>query len=423
MTHLIKSPLLRRIRSQLLSWVDSNDFAWMPPWSVGGTPREREVQELRRKARWLIRQDLARKQGWPRIITQSLVWPVIATIKTALDLNLRRVRFLSKDWFHEFGRIWWFQIFYNLRIADQSEYALHVPGREQLVRSFLSCREQQILLERAGELNSGYPLLNKKDRFARFCEEYNLPHPHTLSEGKGPRIHHHTTWPSEDLILKPTNRWQGKGVEIFTFSPTSGRHLAADGSVITLDSLAAYANRRLQGGPWVLQARLINPPQWRSFTPGPLSTVRVVTGVTSPGGAPVVIGMHVHFAVYSPFVDNTDSGGMTVSIDAKTGRMGIGFTWNPTLIAHTHHPVTGFRIEGAILPDCDELCALALRAHKAAGAWCTIGWDTASTTQGPRLIEANLIWGAMTHTPQGHMQFIEMMKNVLGAHYEKLRFH
>lgn len=408
------------LRSFLLSWIDSNDLAWMPPWPVGGTPREREVRELRRQARWLIRHDLAAKHGWARILTQSLAWPAVATAKTLLFLRSQPMRFASAAWFREFAVTWWLQIFHNLRIADQSEYCLDSPARRKLTRSFLSCREQQILLERAGELRSGFPRLDQKQDFARFCELHRLPHAGTLVQGEGLRILHSTTWPGSDLVLKPGDRCQGQGVEIISHDPATGAWRAHDGTAITLETLPAYAHRRFGDGPWLLQPRLVNPPSWKPFTPGPLSTMRIVTGILSPGGKPGIVALQARFPLRHPFVDNIGAGGLSHSVDPDTGRLSIGLTWSGGPLYNSTHPVTGARVEGVILPDWIMLCELALRAHEAAGDWSSIGWDVASTTQGPRLIEANILWGAMSFLPQGRMPFIEVMKTVFGPGYERL---
>ena len=410
-----------RLSTYLLGWIDSNDLAWMPPWPVGGTPREREVQALRRQARWLIRQDLAAKQGWPRILTQSLAWPVIATVKTVLALRARPVRFATRAWFQAFAVTWWLQIFHNLRIADQSEYCLEFSSRWELVRSFLSCREHQILLARAAERHSGFPALDQKQNFARFCEENHIPHPATVMEFDTGRLLQSHPWPASDLILKPTNRYSGRGIEIISHDPAIGAWRAHDGTLLTPETLPVYAHRQLGDGAWLLQPRLLNPPYWKPFTPGPLSTMRIVTGIISSGGKPVIIGMHVRFPVYHPFVDNVGAGGLTAWLDSDTGRLKTGLTWSGGPRFNSHHPVTGARIEGELLPDWPALRELALRAHEASGDWSTMGWDVASTRQGPALIEANILWGALSFVPHGHLAFIEAMKTAFGADYEHLR--
>src|SRR5690606_36084639 len=147
------------------------------------------------------------------------------------------------------------------------------------------------------------------------------------------------------------------------------------------ETLPAYAGKQLRNGPWILQPCLVNPPAWQSLTPGPLRTVRVVTGIVARGGEPILVGIHAHLPVQSPFVANTAAGGITVSLDPDTCRMRIGYRWTDRAEDCRVHPVTGGQIEGAVLPDWEALRDLALRAHRAAGDWCMLGWDVASTNQ------------------------------------------
>lgn len=411
-----------RLRGVIHSWIDSNDLAWMPPWSaLGGNTREREVHKLRRHARRLIRMERTSKEGWPRVLTKTAFWPIITAIKTAIDLRERSVPFATSQWLREFVRIWWLQIFHNLRIADQVEYCLDTPERLHLCRSFLSCREQQILLQRAAEVRHGYPRLDEKRVFARFCKEHRLPHPTVLMSGEGSRAVQTGDWPAADLVLKPSDLCQGQGVEIISFDHPSRGWRAADGTAIAPQTLPGYAERRLGGHPWIVQARLVNPPSWRSLTPGPLATVRVVTGSISREAAPSLIGMHARFPIRNPFVDNVSAGGLSASIDPHSGRLRVGLTWGGGPRENATHPLTGGRIEGVVLPEWTDLRDLALRAHAAAGNWTSIGWDVASTTLGPMLIEANILWGAMSYVPQGRMPFVEIMQTAFGPDYQGIR--
>lgn len=405
----------------VLSWFDSNDLAWMPPCSaIGANAREREVNTLRRHARRLIRHDRVAKYGSVRVFVQTAAWPLIATIKTAIDLRHRAIPFGSPFWAREFTRIWRLQIFHNLRIADQAEYCLDTPERLRLCRSFLSCREQQILLERAVEVRRDRPRLDEKRVFARFCDEHNFPHPPTLMTGEGAEVVCVRALPAADLLLKPTDLCQGQGVEILAYDAQNLVWHAPDGTALSTETLPAYATTRLQDHPWILQPRLINPESWKLLTPGPLSTVRVVTGITSPGGKPAVVGIQARFSIRHPFVDNISAGGMSSSVDPETGRMRIGLTWAGGPRENTVHPITGGQVEGVVLPEWTQLRDLALRAHVAAGDWPSIGWDVASTTVGPMLIEANLLWGAMSFVPQGHMPFIETLQTAFGPDYAGL---
>lgn len=411
--------LISRLRRGVLTWIDSNDLPWILPWSGSSNPREREVRSLRRFATRLIRQELVARQGWARTLTQAAVWPVLATLKTHRHLRNKWQLYGPNAWAAAFARIWWVQLFHNLRLADQIEYRLDLPDRRSLVRSFLSCQEQQILLRHAALRVHGYPDLDDKSQLARFCEEHSLPHPAIVMQGTANEVTAEAPWPATDLIFKPTNLCQGQSIEILRFDAARDRWVAHDGTELSPATLPAFALGRLQGGPWLVQPRLVNPVGWRHLTPGPLSTLRIVTGRVPPDGRLVIVGVQARFALASPFVDNVSAGGMSAFVDSTTGRMNIGMAWNGEPSEHTNHPVTGGRIEGEILPDWPALRDLALRAHTAAGAWSSIGWDIAATTLGPMIIEANLLWGAISFVPQGRMPFLEVMRTAFGPDYPK----
>lgn len=408
---------LSPLRETALAWIDSNDLPWMLPWPLRCTPREREVRALRRFARRLLRQELVARQGWPKTLLQAALWPFIATLKTYLHLRRRPGSMTPRFWIAEFARIWWMQIYHNLRIGDQIDYRLDSAARRLLTRSFLSCHEQKILLARAALRAHGYPALDEKRQLARFCQEFGLPHPQTLMQGEGDQHLIVAPLPETDLVFKPTNLYAGRSVEILRYDPARRTWETHDGLSLDAESFPAFARKRLGGGPWFVQPRLVNHPAWRHLTPGPLSTLRIVTGRLPPDGRLVVVGVQASFAIHSPFVDNGSAGGMSSSVDHETGRMNIGMAWNGTPSEHASHPVTGGRIQGEIVHHWPALRALALRAHEAAGAWSSIGWDIADTTLGPMIIEANIQWGALSFVPQGHMPFLEIMQTAFGRDY------
>lgn len=405
------------IRRKLLAWIDSNDLPWMPPWPLRRTARERQVLALRRFARRLLREELVAAQGWPRTWVQAAAWPAIATLKTFLHLREKSAPAGLSVWCSDFARIWWQQIGHNLRIGDQIDYRLDPIARRHLVRSFISCHEQKILLARAALRASGYPGLDEKRQLDRFCKEHGLPHPATLMQGEGDRLTLETPWPDADLVFKPTNLYEGRGVEILRFDAVLRVWATPAGERLTAETLPAFANARLCGGPWLVQPRLVNHPAWRELTPGPLSTLRIVTGRVPPDGRLVIVGVQARFALHNPCVDNVSAGGMSSFVDQETGRMNVGMSWHGTPAEHVRHPVTGGRIQGELVHNWPALRALALRAHEAAGGWSSIGWDIADTSLGPMIIEANLQWGAISFRPQGHLPFPEVMQTAFGADY------
>jgi Sugar-transfer associated ATP-grasp len=406
----------------LKSWIDSNEFAWMPPRLWRGTPGEHLVWRLRILARRHLRAQLIARQGLARTVVQNLLWPVLAPLKALLHVRahpdaargaLARLR-------------WWFdicllQLLYNIRIGDQIDFRLDLPAHRPLARGITVCREQQALLGAARRLAREDNQIDLKLPFARFCRAAGLPHPEIVCHGEGPHVASEPhPWPARDLFFKPSEMSKGCGAEALRHDPAGGCWLARQGEKITPATVGAFAASRLgPREPWLLQPRLANGPATAAFGTGALNTCRIVTGRLGPAGAdPVLLGAFFRFAVTDAEVDNLSAGGVGLGIDIATGRFSAGLRWgdlNPPL---THHPLTGAPLAGEILAGWPEMAALALRAHRAAGRWCSVGWDIAPCPEGPVLIEANLSWAAAPSIAAKRSRLPELYQQIFGPRFE-----
>lgn len=405
------------LKSFLVRWLDSKEWPWMPPRWWHGEACERDLWRLRVLARRRIRGELVQWQGWGPTLVQAAVWPVMAPLKAVL--YLRKNPPVGRGWLGAFAVMTWLQLAYNQSIMAQQNDRL---GEGRRRRRQLVCREQQALLRTAQDLVSGYPGIGTKGPFARFCRENGLPAAEVLCEGVGEQVTMAgEAWPAADLFFKPAAMGQGHGMEVLRHDEATGCWRTAEGDAITRETVAAHAVRRLGADePWMVQPRLVNAPSWAVFTRGGLCTCRVITGRTGPGADGVrVLAVYLRMPCGDAVVDNLCAGGVGTVMDLATGRLGAGLQWKGRAEVFLEHPDTGARIEGAILEGATEMMELALRAHRAAGGWCSVGWDISLTTRGLVMIEANLQWAATALLDCAEGGFVEVMKGVFGERFEK----
>lgn len=409
--------ILEKVRTGLLGWLDSNEWPLMPPRWWRGTAAEREIWRLRQLARRRMAAALAQRQGRARTLMQMLVWPVWAMIKVTGHVRAHaRQLYPARPAWSVWLETYWVLVAYNIRLSDQVACSLAWPENRRSVRLCVVCRELQTLLVMAHAQLRGYPNIEDKIGFARFCREHAVPSAQVVAQYGDTAT---ASWPMRDLIFKPANLGKGEGVERLRHTGTRWRDEA--GNDVGPDNLAAWAAARTGGEGWVLQVFLRNAASWQPYTTGALATSRVVTARRQAQAEPEVLTMYARFPLENETVDNLAAGGLGAGVDLATGRLTRGGVWMGDLRARKIHPKTGAQIEGVELPGWRQLVATALAAHRAAGDWSSIGWDMALTEDGPVVIEANLHWAAPFHQPLGATFLPELLRAALGEDYGKLK--
>lgn len=409
------------IRSWVLSWLDSNELPWLLPRWWRGSEREREIWQLRQIARRRIRAELVARQGWSKTICQSVVWPGWAIVKAVRRVRANRARYQAAGqslWLAALD-LWYLQVAYNLSVGDQIHLCLDWPEKRARVRWCMVCRELQPLLGLTHLVARGRERIGRKREFFAFCREHALPTPAILSEGAKGQGLHRTPWPPRDLMFKPADLGQGEGVIMLRHD--SGRWFDETGVAVASESVATWAEGRIGTEAWVVQVRLHNAASWRGFTTGALATCRVITARLHPGAEPQVLAAYARFPNESQFVDNLAAGGIGAAFNPRDGRLRRCTGKYSRAAEGGRHPRTGVQIADTILPGWMELLALAVSAHRAAGAWSSLGWDVALTDDGPVLIETNWQWAIPFDEPIGATVFPEVFKGLFGQKFERVR--
>jgi hypothetical protein len=121
--------------------------------------------------------------------------------------------------------------------------------------------------------------------------------------------------------------------------------------------------------------------------------MRLLTMWTPGDPAPFIAaaGQRIGTSDTAP-TDNFSGGGIGAPIDLETGRLGEARrrTASGRPVHLTHHPESGARIAGALLPHWDQIRETVLRAASAMGLARYVGWDVLVDASGtPVIIEGN----------------------------------
>lgn len=301
-------------------------------------------------------------------------------------------------------------------------YRLFLPERWPRRRSFLHYLEHNRMLHELVERHCAPQAreLDDKWSFHRWCTAHQLPTPRVVASfthGRADEPFHPP--PGVGLVAKPTLGRGGAGVTVWNAGP-DGSYIGPDGLPWDVGRLAAEIGKLSAGGQYLLQERVANHARLAPITPGGLSTARIVTA-RPPGADPVVLSATYGFPIGDAAVDNFHAGGLCASIDLPTGRLGPAVLARPEACTSSfaHHPQTGARIEGTVLPHWAEVVELALRAHGHADEVPFVGWDLAITDGGPLILEANPEWDAAMPqvadgSPLGDTPYVEWLLEYLG---------
>lgn len=198
----------------------------------------------------------------------------------------------------------------------------------------------------------------------------------------------------ETFVVKPSRGYHGLGVRLVTRRPDGDLEVEGTGTT-TAAALADALMRDRQFHVWIVQERLRNHPD----LPGEgaaLQTLRIITFVDGDGRAEAV---NAQFRVTAPgsVVDNFANGatGNVLSIvDLHDGTLGGVIHADERRVMHQSPPgtVPWWPAPGARLPHWDGIVAAVTEAAAHFLPMRAIGWDVAVTTDGPRIVEANIWW-------------------------------
>jgi len=192
-----------------------------------------------------------------------------------------------------------------------------------------------------------------------------------------------------DVVLKPIGGLMGRGVVSLgeRLPDTAAWRSLPDGRTLNAQALWEHCQSQRRHGGMFVQRRVAPHPELARIVPNVLHTVRVVTFLDPQ---PRVIDAVLRVGNGRVAADNMHSGGIAVPVDLATGRCGDGALVVDGLTQDiSHHPLTGERIAGTLLPDWQQVLDLAVTAARTFDMQRSLGWDIGLSDRGPVLLEGN----------------------------------
>lgn len=356
--------------------------AW--PASDPATPAER-LRQAYARSYWNLSGDLDELSialiVWPLVLIAAALW---FTWRNGAIVRQRSGRPVSRQLTDQI------RAYFSAGILPPWYYIFSLHDYPKRPRSFLSRFETKAGIYRLLKGPRLSPLADKL-AFANRCRDRDVRCVQPLLHfASGHMIGNLSRLPARDLFAKPVTSKGGRGAERWDLAGPD-LYRSAGGRYRSGDDLIATWRAASLAAPLLVQPRQTNHPAIRDLGSGALSTVRILTCLDE-SGEPELIGAAMRMSVgANRTVDNFHAGGIAAAVQLDSGRLGLatdlGFSARIGWLAS--HPDTGARIEGRVVPDWQDLCALAIRAHRAFPDRVLVGWDIAPLADGPCIIEGN----------------------------------
>jgi len=264
--------------------------------------------------------------------------------------------------------------------------------------------------------------LGDKRAAAAWCDEHGLPHAGPLmlvEDGKTILLRKEADL-DRDLFAK---RRQGRGsykvTPYWRIAPFQYRD--RDGHTLSLAQITEGLMQRKPSRSWMLVPLLHTHPELADLTGESLLTFRALTCLDEQM-RPVITNLYLRsITKIEPRWDVGRLEEYGAPVDLETGVLGQITGDKPECLSEffDHHPVTGARVTGRVVPGWQEMAQLAVRAHATLPGRVFIGWDIAMTAEGAKILEGNSFADPMF--PQrvfrqsiGHMRLGELLNFHLG---------
>ncbi len=199
-----------------------------------------------------------------------------------------------------------------------------------------------------------------------------------------------------DFVIKPSRGEYGCG--IMSIRRENGEFVDHQGKQWDTEGLLRHLHDDRNFTSFVVQERLQNHSALAKLGRGEgVHSFRLVTYVDSLGRADVVAA-DVKFIVGSNVVSNLAhglNGNLIADVDHRTGAVKGVFlvdTRNGGYQEVTCHPDSGASLMGLVLPQWEQIRAVAIAGALFFRPVRTVGWDIALSTRGPRIMEGNVAY-------------------------------
>lgn len=179
------------------------------------------------------------------------------------------------------------------------------------------------------------------------------------------------------IYIKRFRGGAASGISIATKSPTG--YVLETGEVLTAEVI-----RKVFGDSnYIFEKQLVQDPVLSAFNSDTVNTLRIMTYKDK------VVSCSVRMGRRGSFVDNAAKGGIVCSLDMETGCLEEYGLREYDLTKYYEHPDSHLKFDGVLIPQWPAAKALVEKTIKIMPYYNSVGFDVATTVDGPVIIEIN----------------------------------
>ena len=169
------------------------------------------------------------------------------------------------------------------------------------------------------------------------------------------------------------------GVSVFT-KKENGVYVDKGGDIVS----ASMIRKKFSSQDFFFEKQIIQEPVLSQFNPDTVNTIRVLTYNNK------IVSATVRFGGKGEFVDNVSANGVAVSLDIETGVLGdYGMKMYSTIEHFYEHPDSHIPFKGTMVTQWPEVRSAVERTLKYLPYYKSVGFDVATTKEGPVILEIN----------------------------------
>lgn len=183
----------------------------------------------------------------------------------------------------------------------------------------------------------------------------------------------------ERIFVKYFTGGASSGISIFK-RLSNGQFTDGNNQIVS----ASMIRDKYKGMDFIFEKQIIQEPILGKFNPDTVNTIRVLTYKNK------IISATVRFGGKGEFVDNVSANGVAVSLDIETGILSdYGMKMYSTVEHFYEHPDSHLKFRDTKVTQWDAVRQLVEKALKYLPYYSSVGFDIATTPDGPVIVEIN----------------------------------
>lgn len=233
-------------------------------------------------------------------------------------------------------------------------------------------------------------LIDDKILFHDIMQQYGLPVPYRFFIFRGNRFRKGveilsdkhvdeiiSSITDERIFVKRFTGGAASGVSIFT--KKGDVFVNAEGERVS----ASMIRRQYANQDFIFEKQIKQEEVLRKFNPDTVNTIRVLTYNNK------IISASVRFGAKGDYIDNVSKGGVAVSLDIESGKLGRYGMRMYDVKKYYEHPDTHLAFDGVVVTQWPEVKAVVEKSMLYLPYFKSVGYDVATTDEGPIIIEIN----------------------------------